>query len=668
MARPASSLDLRPIDRVATKTVRWDVGKYSFDQITTRLRQLKTTYAHAEGSFGELLGLASWLQRELQQADTALRASQRSVQLEQQARADANERSREQASIAFSMEQMRFIPPADVEEASIQQQLAELETEIAKQSKLAGEAVPRPPSRQARPSTPAGRVQSLLDAKFRALDTLVMILRKRIARFEEQKALAESVERFGSIRDLLADNERLRSENEKLRLRETRYATDPLLKRYALNRMPVLSMRTLILALQNELSTHRKLVNAHDLEENPAQKWLVQRLAPDVLPVAAAQRIDSMIDMEEDEYHDALQMEGSDEESSWGQGRESSDIVARELQTVNMQLRNRVEELEKYLNATQVELDHWKRVKISDIPLLPIERDQVNAKRLHTKELKDQNERLHNLLQQREQEVADLSESCEMLRNVASDAQQARAESNDHVLRISQKARGLLHRIREQVALISELRSIVNSERTAALTLAMTYLEQHIPRPQRRQILQVSYRDLVSHHLRMSRAALMLQRHWRGVAARAHVERRYGKRFRKPAPGSDVLDLESPPRRHDEPTSLHAFENVQRLLLAITSDARTAVGAQGALRSLKSDVLGKLKQQTTAQLRHMNEDLQRTFAAMSYAVAKAHPPTHEDGVQAVQATCEAHSSAVAATGSIEIQTDDGKGAKPGAKK
>ena len=138
------------------------------------------------------------------------------------------------------------------------------------------------------------RIFELVNGKFKALDDLVYVLKKRILSLETNEELADAVKQFGNVGELLEDNKRLRVENQKLRAREQRFLADPLLRRRQLNTMSREQLQTLIICLQNELSASRNVLDRHTVkqvaqvrESYPPQKQILSstRLAPRLVAV-----------------------------------------------------------------------------------------------------------------------------------------------------------------------------------------------------------------------------------------------------------------------------------------------------------------------------------------------------------------------------------------------
>jgi regulator of replication initiation timing len=111
------------------------------------------------------------------------------------------------------------------------------------------------------------RIFELVNGKFKALDDLVYVLKKRILSLETNEELADAVKQFGNVGELLEDNKRLRVENQKLRAREQRFLADPLLRRRQLNTMSREQLQTLIICLQNELSASRNVLDRHTVKQ-----------------------------------------------------------------------------------------------------------------------------------------------------------------------------------------------------------------------------------------------------------------------------------------------------------------------------------------------------------------------------------------------------------------
>lgn len=90
--------------------------------------------------------------------------------------------------------------------------------------------------------------------KYQILETLIFVLKKKIARLEQtSEELRELVANFGSLENLLKENERLKKENENYRWMEKRFNSHELLKREHLFSEDIPFLRSLIFALQNEL-------------------------------------------------------------------------------------------------------------------------------------------------------------------------------------------------------------------------------------------------------------------------------------------------------------------------------------------------------------------------------------------------------------------------------
>ena len=81
-----------------------------------------------------------------------------------------------------------------------------------------------------------------------------MILKKKIGRLEQtDNDLKDLVSNFGSLDNLLRDNERLMKENEKYKWMERRFNHHFLLRRDHLLNDDIAYLKALIFALQNEL-------------------------------------------------------------------------------------------------------------------------------------------------------------------------------------------------------------------------------------------------------------------------------------------------------------------------------------------------------------------------------------------------------------------------------
>jgi hypothetical protein len=71
----------------------------------------------------------------------------------------------------------------------------------------------------------------LVNTKFKALEDLVFVLKKRILQFEQNTQIMGALDDHGTIEKVMAANESLALQNTKLKLREHRYQVEPLLRR-----------------------------------------------------------------------------------------------------------------------------------------------------------------------------------------------------------------------------------------------------------------------------------------------------------------------------------------------------------------------------------------------------------------------------------------------------
>ena len=120
-----------------------------------------------------------------------------------------------------------------------------------------------------------GRVAQLIELKFKRLEELAFVLKKRVAKYEENTSLAGVVKNHGSLPELLKQNTILKQENDMLRLREVRFANKSLLRRRRLTECEPAFLRLLVLALQNELTAHRHVMDKYNFERNPCLGLLV---------------------------------------------------------------------------------------------------------------------------------------------------------------------------------------------------------------------------------------------------------------------------------------------------------------------------------------------------------------------------------------------------------
>jgi hypothetical protein len=97
-------------------------------------------------------------------------------------------------------------------------------------------------------------VQHLVSLKFKRLEELVFVLRKKIVDAQTYGALASVVDEHGSVDAMKKRMVQLETENARLKQRELRFQRSELLRRRPLVEMEPSFMRCLIVALQNELA------------------------------------------------------------------------------------------------------------------------------------------------------------------------------------------------------------------------------------------------------------------------------------------------------------------------------------------------------------------------------------------------------------------------------
>ena len=86
---------------------------------------------------------------------------------------------------------------------------------------------------------------------------------------DEKQAINQVLGTYGSVRAFLNDLDETKLTNKKLRFREQRFATEPLLRRRRVDMLSPSLLRVLVVALQNELSASLDLIQHCALHEHP---------------------------------------------------------------------------------------------------------------------------------------------------------------------------------------------------------------------------------------------------------------------------------------------------------------------------------------------------------------------------------------------------------------
>jgi hypothetical protein len=97
-------------------------------------------------------------------------------------------------------------------------------------------------------------LEGLINLKFRRLEDLIYGLRRQLlADREVVECVPFVVEKFGSVRNLIAKYDEALNTIERLKVREFKYSTNELIKRRQLGKCDLPTLHLLIVALQNEL-------------------------------------------------------------------------------------------------------------------------------------------------------------------------------------------------------------------------------------------------------------------------------------------------------------------------------------------------------------------------------------------------------------------------------
>jgi outer membrane murein-binding lipoprotein Lpp len=209
----------------------FDAGSEAkLNELAMRLQHIEATVDRVPdkaGAVRELLGLCRGLQAENDHLVLQVGAAREKVALSERRQADLQ---RELARTAGNLSDSRkdFTASRSLlissDETPLRESIAAIEADIAQFQPFteAPQSV-EPRELPDLPKDPLSRRNRLIGIKFERLDELVVVLKKRIARLEETEGLADVVSNFGSVPDLLEENQKLKHEVQELRSREGRF-------------------------------------------------------------------------------------------------------------------------------------------------------------------------------------------------------------------------------------------------------------------------------------------------------------------------------------------------------------------------------------------------------------------------------------------------------------
>ena len=130
------------------------------------------------------------------------------------------------------------------------------------------------------PESDGGKAQVLLETKVQRMEHLVYTLKKRVSKYENCVDERSDTAKFDSKEYLRKENLRLTKEVKRLMTAEKKFDTDSLLDKKALTNYDPMLFDVLITALQDDLTTHKRLLDQYAFEKNPELQFLVKTPAP----------------------------------------------------------------------------------------------------------------------------------------------------------------------------------------------------------------------------------------------------------------------------------------------------------------------------------------------------------------------------------------------------
>ncbi|KAK2961454.1 hypothetical protein BLNAU_3575 [Blattamonas nauphoetae] len=204
--------------------------------------------------------------------------------------------------------------------------------------------------------------QRLVEIKFKLLEDLVYVLKRRLNVFEQNVGLSEAVTRFGSVTEMLDENKRLEDELRRMKEMEARYDASSLLSHTQIDGLDRNCLISLVRALQNELINARTLVDSFDLHSNPHLAQSAEPLTFELFPFPTddeegpSKEKESEWDVLETTNLTQVTPDGTSSNASTSQKNNlQADIIARIslLENENQQLKKQIELLTTSLDACE---------------------------------------------------------------------------------------------------------------------------------------------------------------------------------------------------------------------------------------------------------------------------------------------------------------------------
>ncbi|KNC46100.1 uncharacterized protein AMSG_00217 [Thecamonas trahens ATCC 50062] len=592
---------------------------------------------------GELLDSVADLQARL----TMMEAREKTLRAELKA----------QHKVTSMYEQFSFVP-VSLSADKLQGDVEAIENDIR-----VNELVTDEPQNLMAPSLPAddnGRKWMLMELKFERLEQLIVVLKKKLLRFEANEHLARVVEEYGDLPHIIRDNNRLKQENTKLRSREQRFACDPLLNRY-FGESDETFLRVLTMALQNELAAHRALVAKHNLAANPSLALLVR--PPTELPDPT-----TLADLDTWLQDPLLRNDFGDELKAWREanigGSPPSQVSPANALALLQEL-NRVKETNDLLTAQVARLEDERRLS-ANVGLM---REYCDAEFAHPlkglakKQFQDINEKLLAELKSVNSQFAQAEATLAMQSGILATMSSEKQTLMEENVIIGKRVLALLNQNKELHKRMEKTSQLCHSLYLANLSTIQGVLASKLPESQIETFVHFFHRDILLTYLTMYNAAVRIQSWYRGVKVRVFLARRYAfvaracLRFKRrpvrrpqlPELSSSVASLDSDQMmpsasavsggsnhvtglvaaEYDEgplPTFLPVLHTLSRIVLHVDADIRTVLQIKSVLAICKLEIQEKLRPTMELELHRWQRYVSHKHAKINQVVARVLKP------------------------------------------
>uniref|UniRef100_A0A7S4KZE8 Uncharacterized protein n=1 Tax=Guillardia theta TaxID=55529 RepID=A0A7S4KZE8_GUITH len=365
----------------------------------------------------------------------------------------------------------------------------------------------------------------LLQDKLKALEKLVFVLKKRVIMYESNEELFNLMNKYSSVHSLLDKTTKINQENEKLRLRELRFQSEPLLRwRVCSDEKSREVLPSILLVLQNELAAYKSIVDKHALEETKRSEGS-----------------DSDVEFVhiDDILQDNLQIMNGDDGHLTDKidflHPASEDDMTRKLNLLELNNTNLLKKIDRMKEERKVQLEYLEvkeglRVLEEEAKDIKSEEERLLNKEKKIAKLSRLNDSLMKQIGKWETALQSKSDAVDELNEVIASLSSQKKQLEETVVQLNKRCDAVSEHLRKSNSQLNvqsaRLRSLIDL--SSALALSVLPLAS-IPEENRRMYVGFLYREWMRAESLMLVSTIRLQKCVRGHIGRSRFKRRMGR-------------------------------------------------------------------------------------------------------------------------------------------